>query len=669
MTCNQRVGATVCAVAGCFAVVACSSNVPSWQFVDGTSSAGLSRSATTYDLVAADYDRDGLQDLLVINHLSSPVLFKNIGGGKFQDVTPDSGLVSVPNDLDVVGHSPMESDEAGFRLWHSQDPFGGWLLSWKSPGAIVLTLDSRARFVDVHVAGVEPSAVSYKGQRLLVTGDSDRARRGLLSFKTDAFSTPFEMQLLSDNIDDGRSVIMGLGKAQVPLLGTVFGITDNHCACWFDVDRDGDLDLYLSRGADQRNALGMKSDSLYIQENGRFVDRTKEFGLGNAEGAGRGVAALDVNNDGWLDLVVVNLLTPNVLYVNEGGSHFREAGDEYGIRTVADGRLKEVASADYDKDGFADLVMAGKAIYLFHNERGKGFHLVGDLAAGRGDIGYVNSIRWADWDGDGDMDLYVAQQDKVPGYLWHKENEIRFYQRLSPGKRAELFVVLRGALVRRDLFIETQQCLDCVHGGDESEEWLRVAESPSDWHGAKYSVREEEGRLQVVLDNVQGDRDVAFSGILVFTKSVDVKAVGFDSSSVWRRLRHKGAEFVGGRDFMFENDGHGQFVDKARALGISGVSRDAAFADFDGDGDVDMFRLRNVDPGGSSSSQLLVNDGGGRFRVVSEMDMGLYPCVGDRVVALDAQGDGRMDVFATNGGSVAPGLGLGPYVLLENRLP
>jgi hypothetical protein len=167
---------------------------------------------------------------------------------------------------------------------------------------------------------------------------------------------------------------------------------------------------------------------------------------------------------------------------------------------------------------------------------------------------------------------------------------------------------------------------------------------------------------------------VRFSGIITADGSLSVvETKGFSSSSSSksvRQLLHDVATQLPGRgDVMFENLGDGR-LRKASLWqhGLGGASRDVVFADFDGDGDLDLFRLRNSGPDGRGFSQLLVNDGRGRFDLVMQRAMSPYPAIGDRVVTIDANGDGAPDLFATNGAALEPGLSQGPYVLLLNRM-
>ena len=100
-----------------------------------------------------------------------------------------------------------------------------------------------------------------------------------------------------------------------------------------DYDQDGDLDLYLVNGAplDDRTPGPGLPNRLFRNEGGfRFTDRTEAAGVGDT-GWGYGVAAADVDNDGFPDLYVTNL-GENVLYRNRGDGTFDRMPDAGGAR-------------------------------------------------------------------------------------------------------------------------------------------------------------------------------------------------------------------------------------------------------------------------------------------------------------------------------------------------
>jgi hypothetical protein len=134
------------------------------------------------------------------------------------------------------------------------------------------------------------------------------------------------------------------------------------------------------------------------------------------ETLGAGCAFLDYNNDGKLDLFLVNgTRLPGypgkgpfypALYRNEGGGHFTDVTREAGLAVDCYGM--GVAVADYDGDGFPDLYLTALGSnHLFHNNGGSTFSDV-TRKAGVGRSGFWTSAAWFDYDRDGRLDLYVC---------------------------------------------------------------------------------------------------------------------------------------------------------------------------------------------------------------------------------------------------------------------
>lgn len=148
------------------------------------------------------------------------------------------------------------------------------------------------------------------------------------------------------------------------------------------------------------------------------------------ESLGGGLAVIDYDGDGLLDLFLVGggqfggkdnrdiLGQPCKLYRNLGGFRFQDVTETVGLSKLADGKpwfySHGAAVADYDRDGWPDLLVTGWGrIALFHNESdGKGGRKFVDVSAKAGldkGVMWATSAGWADFDGDGHADLYVCQ--------------------------------------------------------------------------------------------------------------------------------------------------------------------------------------------------------------------------------------------------------------------
>jgi tetratricopeptide (TPR) repeat protein len=160
-------------------------------------------------------------------------------------------------------------------------------------------------------------------------------------------------------------------------------------------------------------------DHLFRNDNGRFVDVTDEVGIVDKDGRGLGVVAADLNGDGKVDLFVANDTTANYYFRNLGGFRFVEEGLISGLATNASGAFLAgmgVACGDLDGDGLIDLAVTnffGESTTLYHNLGGG---LFSDRAA---DSGLVQPTRFVlgfglaalDANNDGRLDLVQANGD------------------------------------------------------------------------------------------------------------------------------------------------------------------------------------------------------------------------------------------------------------------
>lgn len=226
-----------------------------------------------------------------------------------------------------------------------------------------------------------------------------------------------------------------------------------------DYDQDGDLDLYLVNGApleDRTPGPGLPN-RLFRNEGGfRFTDQTDSAGVGDT-GWGYGVAAADVDNNGFPDLYVTNL-GENVLYRNRGDGTFERAPGAGGASHP--GFSASAAFLDAENDGDLDLVVLGytadsieslplpgaaaSCVWFglpvfcgpsglipaedgFFRNRGDGtfedFTAASGIAAA--EAGYGLGVVSGDLDGDGDTDFYVAN-DSVPNHLFVNDGQGRF---------------------------------------------------------------------------------------------------------------------------------------------------------------------------------------------------------------------------------------------------
>jgi hypothetical protein len=349
------------------------------RFEDASDAAGLAEQVVSLNAVHADYDNDGRLDILMLRGAwefpRRMTLLRN-RGGRFEDVTLSAGL-----------GEPVASQAAG---WADYDNDG---------------------HLDVYVAGeLDPRRPDRRNRGRLYhnRGDGTFVEVAEAAGVTnDRFGKGVAW---GDYDDDGRPDLFVANLGQPPRLyhnqgdGTfldvaaALGVTGplNAFACWFwDYDNDGRLDLWVNPNHATlseviRDQLGRPASGeqprLYRNLGAPrfFRDVTAEVGLDRVVlpmGSNFG----DIDNDGFLDIYLAtgrpsySYLMPNVLLRNGGGRRFEDVTAATGTGHLQKGH--GVAFADWDRDGDADIFLeAGGAApgdrahnVLFQNP-GSGHH-------------------------------------------------------------------------------------------------------------------------------------------------------------------------------------------------------------------------------------------------------------------------------------------------------
>jgi hypothetical protein len=204
---------------------------------------------------------------------------------------------------------------------------------------------------------------------------------------------------------------------------------------WIDYDRDGDLDLFVTRGL-----TGGQDNVLFRNDGGPGFSFTRMSGLSISQDnlPSDGSTWADYDNDGYPDAFVVNWYNKNnLLYHNERNGSFTRVLTG---PAVTDGGYSETASwGDYDNDGLVDLYVtnsSGPRLNFLYKNMGGGQFV--KITAGRQstDVGTSRGVNWVDYDGDGDLDLFVANESNENEFLYRNmlmETGIDTFQRVSDG--------------------------------------------------------------------------------------------------------------------------------------------------------------------------------------------------------------------------------------------
>ncbi len=346
------------------------------RFVDATAASGISFRHNSgafgkkylpetmgSGVCVLDYDNDGSQDILFVNSMdwpghgsskSYPALYHNNGNGTFTDRTRDSGLT--------------------FEMY--------------GMGCTV--------------------------------GDYDN------DGKDDIYITAVGTNHLFHNLGDGRFADV-TAKAGVGDKGFSSG------AVWFDYDNDGKLDLFVAHyvtwsvDKDQVCSLDTKNKSyctpqvypgesahlFHNRGNGTFEDVTKHAGLYDASSKSLGIALLDYDDDGWIDLLVTNDTQPNKLYRNNHNGTFNDVAVPAGVAYSDAGATRAgmgVDSGDYENIGHPGVVIGNftnEGIALYRTDGSGLYTSTSDL-----DRASLQSLTFSafffDYDLDGLLDVLAV---------------------------------------------------------------------------------------------------------------------------------------------------------------------------------------------------------------------------------------------------------------------
>jgi len=360
-----------------------------------------------------------------------------------------------------------------------------------------------------------------------------------------------------------------------------------------DFDGDGDIDLLVSTWdpAGPMRYFRNRGD-------GRFDDRTEEAGLRGLLG-GLNMVQADYDNDGDADVLVLRGAWlerygrhPNSLLRNDGGV-FTDVTFPAGLAEVH--YPTQTASwADYDNDGFVDVYIGNESTpellahgQLFHNN-GDGTFTDVAVAAGVTNDRWAKGVIWGDYDGDRFPDLYVSN---LTGWnrLYHNQGDGTF----------------------RDV---------AATAG---------VEGPEHSFPAWFWDHDNDGLLDLYVSAFS--TDVAHEGAWM---------IGFPQSIELARL--------------YRGDGKGGFVDQAKAAGLQRpmIPMAANFGDLDNDGFLDFY-LGTGDPliKNAVPNLMFWNRGGTSFVDVTTAGGFGQLQKGHAIVFADFDGDGDVDVFEQLGGA------------------
>jgi hypothetical protein len=314
-----------------------------------------------------DYDNDGWQDILFVNSMdwpghkgaakSYPALYHNNKDGTFTDVTREAGLAVESYGL---GCAVADYDNDGFE--------------------------------DIYITAVGSNHLFH-------------------------------------NLGNGKF-------ADVTVKAGVADPGFSTSAVWFDYDNDGKLDLFVTHyidwsiATDQYCTLDNKNKSyctpqtyrgesstlFHNKGDGTFENVTKRAGLHDSTSKSLGVAMLDYDNDGWMDLFVANDTEPNKFYHNNHNGTFTDVAVQVGVAFSESGRVRAgmgTDAGDYDGSGRESLVIGNftNESMSFYRNDGSGLFVDEEISSGIRQMS-LQALTFAcfffDYDLDGRLDIFAA---------------------------------------------------------------------------------------------------------------------------------------------------------------------------------------------------------------------------------------------------------------------
>jgi hypothetical protein len=327
-------------------------------FIDVTPQAGVGHQGFGFGCSAADYDGDGDLDLYVLNY-GPNAFYRNNGDGTFTDISSESGLadprwsLSAPwfdfdgdGDLDVYVANYLQYDSGKFRNFYAAAGYPG-PLSYRGQQDALYRNNGDGTFTDVaESAGLE----NPDGRAMSATvADLDNDGRLDVYVANDAMENYF-YRGNGNGTFANEGLIMGLafgeGGQGVSSMGPVVG----------DVDRDGRLDIYIP---------DMGYGCLLMNRGTYFEDRTAPTNLAVVCGqyTGWGGLLFDYDNDGYLDVFVANgnahheYTEEDVLMRNDGTGRFIDVAGRSGAYFRQKYVGRGATCADYDNDGDLDVLV------------------------------------------------------------------------------------------------------------------------------------------------------------------------------------------------------------------------------------------------------------------------------------------------------------------------
>jgi hypothetical protein len=326
--------------------------------------------------------------------------------------------------------------------------------------------------------------------------------------------------------------------------GLEYGLNSYSCTTqcsFFDADNDGDLDLYeinhpikiqpIKENINGKLAIKEDkderfNDKLFINENGKFVNKTQEANLENF-GHGLGVVCADLNDDGWQDIYVSNDYSkPDLYYINQKNGQFKNEVNNslkhmskfsmgLDVADVNNDGLKDIFTTDMlDKDNYSkkvNMASMNPSLFWFTVNKGWGYQNMNNCLQLNNGNGTYSEIAWlsgvaesgwswsplfADFDNDGYKDLFISNGYKRD--VLNKDYKAEAKKNL--GQKGKKFSEFKGLIPSKLIPNKIFKNNGDLTFSDNTIEW--GLSLPVNSNGSAYGDLDNDGDIDIVTNNL-----------------------------------------------------------------------------------------------------------------------------------------------------------------------
>jgi hypothetical protein len=432
-------------------------------------------------VAVGDIDNDGLPDLFFSGNMVSSRLYRNKGNMQFEDITERAGvkttrwctgatMVDINNDglldiyVSVSGPGPGSKGADRVNLLFINNGDGTFTEAARQYGIADTGFTTHAAFLDYNGDGYLDLFLLNNSPQDFARGAADAHPLGVRAIAPASYNTLYR------NNGDGTFTDVSEQAGILRQIGYGLGVVVA------DVNRDGRPDIYVSNDVSP-------NDALYINNgNGTFTDQAATL-LKHASIAGMGADVADFNNDGWPDIVQMDMLP--------AAAEQRKRMSGY----LTYGRRQEERHRGFRDDYDANSLQLNN---------GGIFSEIANVA-GIATTDWSWSALFADFDNDGRKDIFITNgYPKAPNDLDYQAAVSRARRGGNRAAALEELRQLRSYNVHNYLFRNNGD----LTFSDVSEAWAGGMQKPGFSYGAAYADLNNDGKLDLVVNNIDAPASI-----------------------------------------------------------------------------------------------------------------------------------------------------------------